>query len=500
MTSYLMINLVFSGGQFLFIPVKDSNDPITKRLARSHAVAHGLRNKRRIQQISGHNFHVLYPSSDQSPPASKEKHQKALIAPTASLATDSSDPFEMLAAESPKLRELLNRHRFQKTAELVFSVSDELVFQNFRSVLQKGLVDNALLSAIMLTFSFTVTDCMTSRECLEYQNTALSSIRRRMSFPDRVTTEPTIGAILLLAGIEYSDPKLKILPPRSGLGCRVKFSSTWGQYNTFLTKGVKLSDDIKRAVFWSDLNGSVMTGSCRVVDHTTFSELWWRRDPSHTHFFILPSGFQNLSYTLGQDFVEILKDIFALQCIRDSAILGKEDAMPMAHIDNHQASIQSRLVSLPILSPISECCHQAAYLCSTMLRCKIWRTSTIPVSQSYWLRFLPSLSRCTNLTYHQSHLSLQLLYGLQTASDNPAWEDSPDLLAWLLHIGGAFAPVGTIRQGYVQLLQLNHTRFRWLYKSWPKLLVILKQFIWSDKAFLSQVKAFWEENSIQTSS
>lgn len=133
-----------------------------------------------------------------------------------------------------------------------------------------------------------------------------------------------------------------------------------------------------------------MTGSNRVVDHTTFSELQWRRDRSHADFFILPPGFQSHSYSLGQDFVEILKDVFALQCIRDSAILGKEDVMPMTYIDNHQASIQSRLVSLPICSPISECCHQAAYLCSSMLRCKTWRTSTIPVSKSHRLHLFLS--------------------------------------------------------------------------------------------------------------
>lgn len=123
-----------------------------------------------------------------------------------------------------------------------------------------------------------------------------------------------------------------------------------------------------------------MTGSSRVVDHTTFSELQYRRDPSHPDFFVLPPGFQSRSYLLGHDFVEILKDVFALQCIRDTEILDKEEAMPMAQVDSHQASIQSRLVSLPVCSPISECCHQAAYLCSTMLRCKVWRTSTIPVS------------------------------------------------------------------------------------------------------------------------
>lgn len=122
-----------------------------------------------------------------------------------------------------------------------------------------------------------------------------------------------------------------------------------------------------------------MTGCSRIVDHTTFAELEWKRDPFSPKSFILPPGFREYSDLLGESFVEILRDIFALQCIRDSALFGHEDVISMARIDNHQASIQSRLVSLQSFSNISECCHLAAYLCSTMLRCKIWRTSTIPV-------------------------------------------------------------------------------------------------------------------------
>ena len=159
----------------------------------------------------------------------------------------------------------------------------------------------------------------------------------------------------------------------------------------------------------SDLNGSVMTGSSRVVDHTTFSELQWKRDPSQSDFFILPPGFQRHSNELGYAFVEILKDIFALQCIRDSAILGEEDVISMAQIDNHQASIQSRLVSLPICSPISECCHEAAYLCSTMLRCKMWRTSTIPVSIPHWLHLSHFFHRVV-LTLHTHSLTFPHTY------------------------------------------------------------------------------------------
>ncbi|KAJ5253992.1 N-ethylmaleimide reductase [Penicillium chrysogenum] len=239
----------------------------------------------------------------------------------------------MLAAESPTLRALLNRERSQQVAEPVFSVTDELVLQNFRSVLRKGLDDNALLSAVMLTLSFKTTESITNKKYLEYQNEALSSIRQRMSSPDRATTESTIGAILLLAGIE-----VQLGMPRQ---VQLHMGAIRHILNVCQRKGVYLSDDIKRAIFWSDLNGSVMTGSTRVVDHTTFSELQWKRDLSYPDFFILPPGFQKHSNELGQAFVEILKDVFALQCIRDSAILDKEDVMPMAQIDNHQASIQS---------------------------------------------------------------------------------------------------------------------------------------------------------------
>jgi hypothetical protein len=143
----------------------------------------------------------------------------------------------------------------------------------------------------------------------------------------------------------------------------------------------------------SDLNCSVMSGSSRIVDHTTFSELQWKRDPFSPNFFILPPGFRAHSYLLSEEFVEVIKDVFALQCIRDSALFGIEDVISMAHIDNHQASIQSRLVRLPDSSSISACCHLGAYLCSTMLRCKIWRTSTIPVSQNMRLFFFTPQSR-----------------------------------------------------------------------------------------------------------
>ncbi|KAJ5997315.1 N-ethylmaleimide reductase [Penicillium canescens] len=452
--------------KFHFVSLKNLDDRTERRLARSHAVARGLENKRKLQQKLGLNFRGVSSKDDSGRNLSKRKRGQSLASPPLSLSTYASSASQMLAAESPKLQVLLSQHKMQHSTEPIFSVLDELVLQNFRSVFRKGLDDHAFLNAAMLTFAFAVTDGCINSECLQYQGQALSSIRRRMDSPDMATTESTLGAILLLARVEAQ------------LGIPRQVQLHMGAIQQLLDicrrKGVYLSDGIKRAIFWSDLNSSVMTGSSRVVDHTTFSELQWKRDPFVQNSFTLPPGFQAHSHLLGQEFVEVLKDVFALQCIRDSTFFGEEDIISMAHIDNHQASIQSRLVNLPNCCSISECCHLAAYLCSTMLRCKLWRTSTIP-----------------------SHLSLQLLNKLREANHDFLWDDWPELLAWLLHIGGAFAPSGTIQSGFLALLHLNRkTRLRGLYSSWPDLLEILKQFIWSEKAFESQVKAFCEESHI----
>lgn len=76
------------------------------------------------------------------------------------------------------------------------------MLQNFRTVLRRGLNDHALLSALILTFAFSVAAGTIDKECLLYQNEALSSIQRRMGSPLKAASEPTLGAILLLAGIE----------------------------------------------------------------------------------------------------------------------------------------------------------------------------------------------------------------------------------------------------------------------------------------------------------
>jgi hypothetical protein len=125
-----------------------------------------------------------------------------------------------------------------------------------------------------------------------------------------------------------------------------------------------------------------MTGSKRIVDHTTFAELHWKRDDFSPNF-ILAQGFQKIYGLLNKDIIEILQDIHALQCKRDFPDFTCLDSIALLHVDNHQASVQSRLVDLPRSSAFLNCIYTAAYLSACALCNKVWRSSIIPVSVIY---------------------------------------------------------------------------------------------------------------------
>lgn len=80
------------------------------------------------------------------------------------------------------------------------------MLQNFQSVLRKGLDDQALLNAVMLTYTSAFTPSSCNDELFKYQTEALRSLRQNLESPDGATSESTLGAILLLAGIEVWRP------------------------------------------------------------------------------------------------------------------------------------------------------------------------------------------------------------------------------------------------------------------------------------------------------
>ncbi|KAI1271670.1 hypothetical protein F5Y07DRAFT_382310 [Xylaria sp. FL0933] len=451
--------------KFRFVSIQGPNDPndgATRRLARSHAVKQALENKRKIQQESRCNFRIVTPQ-DKVKLTKKRTNARAIPVSPFSLSAGKLDPFETLAVESPRLQTLLAHYEARRSLEPVFNIAEQLSFQSFRTVFRTGLVDPALLSAVMYSLAFAVAGGDSNRECLGYQGRTFGYVRERMSSPSAAASESTIGAILLLTGVQA----------RLGMTAQVQLhlGAVRQLLNICQTHGIRLTGGIKRAIFWQDLNASLLAGSSRIVDHTTFPELHWTREKLSPSLFRIPPGFQSRSNLFAEEFIEVLEDVHALQGYRDTTPEYKCEVPMMEFINNHSASIQSRLVAIPSLSPVMSCCNLAAYLCSVMMCCKVWCAPVIP-----------------------SHISSQLLRELQQANEDPIWNSHPELLLWLLYTGGTFAPTGTVRSSYIALLRLNNaSRFRNMFTSWPELLGILEQFIWSEKAFKFPGKALWEE-------
>lgn len=92
--------------------------------------------------------------------------------------------------------------QLRQTYKPDFNVSDELVLQNFTPIIRKGVDDHALLSAMILTISYSIGGGSVDGHFLKSQNECMASIRQSMAIRDRSPAESTFGAILLLAGVE----------------------------------------------------------------------------------------------------------------------------------------------------------------------------------------------------------------------------------------------------------------------------------------------------------
>ncbi|UKZ93267.1 uncharacterized protein TrAFT101_008187 [Trichoderma asperellum] len=433
------------------------------RSAKSHAVKQALKAKRLLEQKSTDNFRVtLLKEHNTLINKSYFTNHPSL---TPSLSASAIDPFGMLPVDTSRLQMLLGDSRARKASEPVFSITEELAFQNFHTVFRTGLTDPALSNAVMFSLLFAVTEGNLDLECLKYKVCVIGCIRDKVAYIKGAVLESTIGAILLLVGVEA----------QMGMTSQVQLhmAAVSQLLEISRSQGIYLTVGIKRAIFWQDLNASILSGSDRIVDHTTFSELLWRRDSFTPTFYQLPSGFEIISHLFSEDFLEILEDIYALQCIRNCSSYKKGDPFFMSYINNHTAFIQSRIVNLVIPSPMLKCCATAAYICSVMLCCHAWCALVIP-----------------------SYLSSKLLDQLQKAEKDTIWDENSDLLLWLLYIGGTFASPGSVRSRYIDLLRANITaRFSMICSSPSRILEILRQFIWSDVAFISDASMLWEEIS-----
>ena len=126
---------------------------------------------------------------------------------------------------------------------------------------RSGLADPALLNAILLTLTFAVNSNSVDAKVLAYKGETLRWVNKRLQDPENAITSATIGAILLLVGVEVG--RYSSLAPHSALtadfekarvGAPESVRAHMHGLSLMLrlcdSQGLSLHDGIKRAVFW----------------------------------------------------------------------------------------------------------------------------------------------------------------------------------------------------------------------------------------------------------
>ena len=115
----------------------------------------------------------------------------------------------------------------------------------------------------MLSLAFTASGGVINKECLVHRGQAIQYIRERMGSLEKAVSESTIGAILLLVGVEVSQSLtasamksgyMLILLNKARLGTTSQVQLHMGAVQYLLaacqTAAINLTEGIKRAIFW----------------------------------------------------------------------------------------------------------------------------------------------------------------------------------------------------------------------------------------------------------
>ncbi|KAL6892008.1 Alpha/Beta hydrolase protein [Trichoderma evansii] len=329
------------------------------------------------------------------------------------LALSSEDKFHFIAvldaenpvnAENKRLaRAHAAKHSFQLKRQSLHRHQQN--FLSFSSVFCTDFDDPALFNALLLALQFAVNNEKFDTECLKQKSQTITLINKKLNNTPEALTNSTIGAILLLLGVELrlgSQSQVQI--HLNGISQLLKLCREYG---------VNLSDGIKRSIFcqWQ-------------------VPAWSGPTPA------IPKAFKPILNSLGNEFPDILREICTLQNMRDS--LGLSRSINVLSIDSRQALIEYRLYDCRTRITRSDyllgCCIDAAYLCTYMMFSEIWGGDHIP-----------------------SHFASELLLKLQQTENSGVFAGHEELLSWMIVIGGAFTAYN-LKRAYAVLLNFQEQK------------------------------------------
>lgn len=311
-------------------------------------------------------------------------------------------------------------------------------------------------------------------DVLRYQSFAINHINHQLRSPS--SYECTIGAILLLVGVEWR--------MHSSDKAQIHLRGIEQLLHVCESEKRTLSASVRRGIFWQDVDTAIVSARHRVLSRSTFPEFQWGRATFKVDWARLPLGFQDLRGELGEatddplrDICISLQDIYVLQK-HGEALMCHKPGIDLIHaMDNMQACIESRLIEQ--LQENQENCLRmavllAAYLYTYSLFTQIWNGSSIPL-----------------------YIALRLLKHLQTITCAFLSERRRAIVLWCTFVGGSLIPEGPTRTSFGLLLQSSFSELilsTSINSSWFAISGMLDQFLWSQANFDSRALGFLREN------
>lgn len=220
-----------------------------QQLARTHGIRNAFRKRYQGQQDASTDLHEIHQhandrDSDKQGAVQGESDQKIHDLPkwSSCLAVCNIDPFETLPVNASRLTALLHLQSSQHAGEPVFSLRSRNDCRVFYKVFDAGLQDAALANALCLTLKFAANDHALDKECIDYYARSIRQISRKLSDPPQAASVNTLGAVLLLIGIE------------GRLGNQTAAQAHLHGVEQIMSlcneRGVLLGHSIKRAAFW----------------------------------------------------------------------------------------------------------------------------------------------------------------------------------------------------------------------------------------------------------
>lgn len=364
----------------------------------------------------------------------------------------------------------------QQAVEPVFSISDPYSFHDLNGAYTNAFADSAFSNALICAITLTKHNCTITPDVLHYKGLAIEHINHQIQSSS--SYECTIGAILLLVGVEWRT--------KSGDDAQVHLRGIEQMLRVYSSQNRFLSASVRRGIFWQDVNTAIMSAKNRVMDRATFPEFQWGRATFMVDWARLPSGFADLRGELGpsssnqlEDIYILLQDISVLQMHSELLACGKPDIKSIHDMDNMQACIESRLIEqLQVThdNVLRMAVLLTAYLYTYCLFTQIWNGSSIPL-----------------------RIATRLLEQLQILTCDSLEGPKRSVILWCIFVAGCLIPEGPTRTSYGVLLQLHFgdvvlaSSFN---AAWFAIFGTLDKFLWSQVNFGSRAIGFLRDNII----